>query len=141
METLVKVVPKFNIYIVDNDYYNGVSVKSSLEKSMGEEIAVKVFPDAEACQQEMKTKEERPTVVILEYTENKRLNLETGEHMVDFIKRMSPDAVIIIFSDRSNSERALQALAHGAHDFVIKDQFMHQHILTSVKKSLHPAKM
>ncbi len=141
METLVRIVQRYNIYIIDNDYYNGLSVQHSLEKSLGAEVGVKVFPDAESFVQAMQDGEEDPAVVILEYTENRRFNLEQGKHMVDHIKEQAPCAAIIIFSDKMNSERAVKALAYGAHDFVMKDQFLHEHILSSVKKCLHPAKM
>lgn len=141
METLLKIVPKFHLFIVDNDYYNGLTVKQCLEENLGEEITVRVFPDAESCLQTMQRTQEKPAVVILEYSENKRLNDERGEHMVDKVKELSPEAAIIICSDKRNSEHAIKALAYGANDFVIKDRFQHEHILSAVKKSLHPAKM
>lgn len=141
MDTLVKIIPKFKIHIVDNDYTNGLSVKTSLEKSLGPEVSVQVFPNAESCLEVIKKSEEKPAVVLIEYTENKRLNDEQGAHMVDHVKKLSAEAAIIVFADKANSARATKALAYGAHDFVIKDQFFHEHILSAVKKSLHPAKM
>lgn len=141
METLLKIVPKFHVFIVDNDYYNGLTVKQCLEENLDDEVLVRVFPDAESCLSEMQRSGDKPAVVILEYTENKRLNEEKGEHMVDKLKDLSPDAAIIIYADKTNSDNAIQALAHGAHDFVVKDQFQHDHLLSAVKKSLHPAKM
>ncbi len=141
MDALLKIVPKFSIYIVDNDYTNGLSVKGSLEKSLGDEVSIQVFPDAESCLAALQLTDQKPSVVIVEYTENKRLNEEKGLHMVDQIKKISSEAAIIVFSDKSNSARATKALAYGAHDFVIKDQFQHEHILSAVKKCLHPAKM
>jgi DNA-binding NtrC family response regulator len=140
MDTLLKIMPKYNVFIVDNDYYNGLEVRGMLQENLGEEVLVRVFPNAEACIAAMRAKE-KPSVVILEYTENKRQNEENGQHLVDQIKALSPDAAIIIFADKNNSGRAAKALAYGAHDFVLKDQFMREHMLTAVKKSLHPAKM
>lgn len=141
METLVKIVPKYNVFIVDNDYYNGLDVKNTLQENLGDEVEVCVFPDAESCLSSLHSRKEKPSVVILEYIENKRLNEEKGEHMVDKVKKLSPDAAIIIFADKTNSGRAAKALAYGAHDFVLKDQFLHEHLLSAVKKGLHPAKM
>lgn len=141
MDTLLKIVPKFSVYIVDNDYSNGLSVKGSLEKSLGDQVSIQVFPDAESCLATLQVNDNKPAVVIVEYVENKRLNEEKGLHMVDQIKKISSDAAIIIFADKTNSARATKALAYGAHEFVIKDQFQHEHILSAVKKCLHPAKM
>jgi len=141
METLVKIVPKFYVYIVDPNYYDGVSLKKSLEKSFEEEVVIKAFSDAESCLRVMEGGEEKPNVVILEYTENRRLNETCGEHMVDCIKKLYPDTAIIILSDKENSDKAIKILAYGAHDFVVKDRFLDEHILSAVKKSLHPAKM
>jgi DNA-binding NarL/FixJ family response regulator len=141
METLVKIVPKYNVFIVDNDYYNGLDVKNTLQENLGEEVMIRVFPEAESCLTAINTSKEKPSVVILEYAENKRLNEQKGEHMVDQVKKLSPKAAIIICSNKDNSGRATKALAYGAHDFVLKDQFLHEHLLSAVKKGLHPARM
>jgi hypothetical protein len=35
----------------------------------------------------------------------------------------------------------MKALAHGAHDFVLKDKFAADHVVSSVRKALNPPKL
>jgi len=141
MATLHNTIPKFTVFVVDADHHSSISIQSSLEAGLGDEVAIKVFSNGESCLAEMNDHGQKPSVVILEYSENKRLNATCGEHMVDCIKKLSPESAIIILSDKANSDRAIKTLAYGAHDFVVKDRFLNEHIFSSVKKSLHPAKM
>jgi len=143
MKTLLKVAQKVkaNLFIVDGDYFYGQSLKSTLIEKLNDELSIKVFLNAESCLHQIMYSDEKPDIVILDHFENKKLNDQNNDHTVDYMQNMKPDVAIIILSDNDSFDRAIKALAYGANDFVIKDQFAHQHIYNAVKKCLHPAKV
>ncbi|HEY0030142.1 MAG TPA: response regulator [Bacteroidia bacterium] len=132
---------EFNLFIVDNNTEHNQSIKAFLESKLEENIIITSFQNLEACLHVMNGKSSKPDVVILDNSENKELDKETGEHTVDYIKRIHPSATIIMISEEEHSIRAMKALGFGAHNFVIKNQFSHEHILSSVRKCLHPVKV
>jgi DNA-binding NarL/FixJ family response regulator len=141
MQTLIKLIPEISLFIVDNDYLFGMSVKRFLENQIGENIAITVFQNAETCLVVMKSREDKPALVILDYSENKDLHKRSTEQTIKQIKELNPGAVIIVLSDRADSLQATMALARGAQYFVLKDQFANEHIFSAVTKCLHPAKV
>lgn len=142
METVVKIIPKINLFIVGNDdYYYGMSVKDSLEKKFGNEVFINAFPDSDSCLHLMHNSDEKPDIVLLDYSENKELNKKTGDHVMDYIKKICPETSIIILADIEHSGRAVKALGYGAHHFVMKDQFAHEQIFNTVVKCLYPSKI
>jgi DNA-binding NtrC family response regulator len=132
---------KINLFIVDDDVQYGQSLKDSLEKEFQEKVDVRVFPTGESMIEEIEIAEKKPQVVLLDYLGNKPLNPNSDKHIVDDISRVSPNTGIIMLSDKKYEDRAMKALAYGAHDFVVKDKFTHEHVLTSVKKALNPPKL
>jgi DNA-binding NarL/FixJ family response regulator len=141
MQALMKLVQEISLFIVDNDYLFGMSVKRFLENQIGESIAITVFQDTETCLLVMKSRGEKPHLVILDYSENSDLNKKNTEQTIKHIKELNPDTVIIVLSDKADSLKATMALARGAQYFVLKDQFANEHIFSAVTKCLHPAKV
>ncbi len=132
---------KINLFIVDDDELYGQSLKDSLEKEFHDRLEVKVFPTGESAVQEIQNAEKKPQVVLLDYLGNKQLNAKSDKHTVDDISKISPNTGIIMISDKKYEDRAMKALAHGAHDYVVKDKFALEHVVNSVKKALNPPKL
>jgi DNA-binding NtrC family response regulator len=131
---------KVNVYIVDHDVEYRTSLKDSLEKEFYETMNVKTFTTGEALIHEIKKAQKKPNVILLDYLGNRHLNLNSVKHIVDDISRISPGTGIIMLSHKEYEEQAMKALAYGAHDYVVKDKFTHEHVLNSVKKALNPPK-
>ena len=140
MEAIVKLVPKHNLYIVDDNHY-ATGIKHSVEKQFGKEVNVNIFNTIESSIDAIKKSKDFPHVILIDYSKNKRIIDEQNEYAVDVIQRISPDTQIVILSSENTKETALKVLGYGAHCFVLKDQFALEHINTTLEKCFHPAKV
>ena len=140
IEETPHLLKKIKLFIVDEDLQYVKNIKDFLEKEFREPLNVKSFPTGESALEEIKKIDEKPEVVVLDYLGNKQLDTKNEKHTVDDISNISPDTGIIIISDKKYENRAMKALAHGAHDFIVKDKFTLKHLLNSIKKVLHPPK-
>jgi len=141
MDSIIKIIPKQDLYIVDNDYYYALTVKYSLNKKFGEEVSVHVFRSVESFLQEIKRAAGKPRIVLMDHEQNKEIISENVKYALDAILKISKETTIIILSDEENKDHAVKTLAHGAHAFVVKDQFAFEHIYSTVEKCLHPVKV
>jgi DNA-binding NarL/FixJ family response regulator len=141
LERVIKPVKEIDLFIVDRDLQFGQTIKDSLEKEFHEHLFVKYFLTGESLIEEISRSVKKPNIVILDYFGNKSLNKQYEKHTVDAISVLSPDTGIIIVSDKMHEDRAMKALAHGAHDFVLKDKFAVGHLVNAVKKVLNPPKL
>ena len=69
------------------------------------------------------------------------LDKDNRADVLSSFQKLSPGLLIIIISNRKNTECSQKALAQGAQDFVTKDQFSNEHIFASIEKCLHPSKV
>jgi len=127
---------EIDLFIIDDQKY-GKEIKRLIEERIPENVNVKIFSSGESVLREIRNNEKKPRIVLLDYTRNK---MNSRDHAVDHILENSPDTDVIMLSDKEYKDRALKALGYGAHDYVEKDQFAHDHILDSVKTALHPSK-
>lgn len=141
MNSLKTKTNKHSLYIIDADHYYALTVKQSLIKKYGEDIRVEVFKNAESALEEMKRTINKPHVVLIDYLQSKESANENGEYVIETIKKISPDAILVILSSEKNEDNALRLLAHGAQRFVLKDQFALDHIYIAVENCLHPSKV
>jgi DNA-binding NtrC family response regulator len=131
---------RVNLFIIDNDLQYSQSLKGSLEKELYNQVNVKVFPTGESALEEIKKMEEKPHVVLLDYLTNKIYHQKSGKYIVNSIAKICPNTSIIIISEKNDEKEALKTLEYGAHDCIVKDKFAFIHVITSVKKALHPPK-
>lgn len=131
---------KLNIFIVDNDVQYRQSLKESLENEFSTYLNIYLFSTGESALAELENMKEKPQVILLDYMINKASNIHCGKHAVDQISDLCPNSSIIMIADKNYEQEALLAIEYGAHDLIIKDQFIFDHIITSVKKALHPPK-
>jgi DNA-binding NtrC family response regulator len=141
METLIKNAIKTNLFVVDEDYTFRVSLKNSLKEKYGDDINVSVFPDSKSCFNAIRTTEEKPDIMVLNYCENMQLDKSNRDDALSSFQKLSPHSLIIIISNRKNVECAQKALSQGAQDFVIKDQFANEHVFAAIQKCLHPSRI
>ncbi|HWY35468.1 MAG TPA: hypothetical protein VNX68_12555, partial [Nitrosopumilaceae archaeon] len=129
-----------HLYIVSDSQY-ALNVKKSLQKKFGEEVFLTVFHDAESSLEGLRKSMDKPHLVLLDYEQNKKMPGKDQEYVVNIMQNINPDTKIIILADEKNREAGARVLAHGAHGFVIKDQFALEHINAVVEKCFHPALM
>ena len=141
MKPIVKIIPTHSLHIVDENEQYAHAVKHSLEEKFEGKVSVSVFRNAETSLESIKKLTDKPHVVLMDHAQNKEIPKENGRNTIEAIQQISPDTRIVILSDEENKEHAAKALAHGASDFVIKDQFSLEHIFTAVSKCLYPTKV
>ncbi len=127
-----------HVFIIDDDVEYGQALKSSLEKEFQERFEVTFFHTGESALAEIKSGGIKPHIVLLDYILNTTLDPNSDKHTVDMISKASPKTSIIMLSDKEHTDRAMQALAHGAFDYVLKDKFIQEHVINSIKKALNP---
>jgi len=129
---------RVNLFIIDNDIQYSQSLKGLLEKELYNQVNVKVFPTGESALEEIKKMEEKPSVILLDYLTNKIYHEKSGKYIVNSIAKTCPNTGIILISEKNDEKEAFKTLQYGAHDCVVKDKFAFVHVITSIKKTLHP---
>lgn len=113
----------FSVYIVeDNDWYNKLLVHSV---SLNPDIDIRSFQNGSDF---LKNLEERPNVVTLDY----RLPDFTGRDLLEKIKNFDPSIEVIVISEQSDIETALDLLRAGAYDYLVKSDDIKQRLLNCI---------
>lgn len=113
----------FNIFVVeDNEWYNKLLVHTL---SLNPEYTVKSFFSGEDM---MKQLTESIHVVTLDY----RLPDTTGDVLLKKIKEASPNTEVIIISEQSDIETAVELLKLGAYDYLVKSEDIRDRLWNAV---------
>lgn len=113
----------FNIFVVeDNEWYNKLLVHTL---SLNPEYTVKSFFSGEGM---MKQLTESIHVVTLDY----RLPDTTGDVLLKKIKEVSPNTEVIIISEQSDIETAVELLKSGAYDYLVKSEDIRDRLWNAV---------
>lgn len=119
----------FNVFVVeDNEWYNKLLVHTL---SLNPEYTVKSFFSGEDM---MKQLTESIHVVTLDY----RLPDTTGDVLLKKIKEVSPNTEVIIISEQSDIETAVELLKLGAYDYLVKSEDVRDrlwHAVNNVRKN------
>lgn len=113
----------FNIFVVeDNEWYNKLLVHTL---SLNPEYTVKSFFSGEELLKELS---ELTHVVTLDY----RLPDTTGDELLKKIKNISPNTEVIIISEQSEIETAVELLKLGAYDYLVKSDDIRDRLWNAV---------
>jgi len=117
----------YKAFIVeDNEWYNKLLVHCL---SQNPDIEVKNFFNGNDF---LKALHENPQVVTLDY----KLPDLDGAVLLKKIKEYNPNIEVIIISDQSDIEVAVELLKHGAYDYLVKSPDMHSRIFNNVNNVL-----
>jgi DNA-binding NtrC family response regulator len=114
---------EIKIFIVDDDKLLRNAVKNQI-RSHFSEYNIQVLPFYAGEQLECMI-ENQPDIAIVDYdfslTPQSCMN---GINIIDLLKKHSPETEIILFTGEDNTRLAVEALDHGAHDYVVKNELM-----------------
>jgi two-component system, NtrC family, response regulator AtoC len=118
---------QYKAFIVeDNEWYNKLLVHCL---SQNPDIEVRSFFNGNDF---LKALNENPQVVTLDY----KLPDLDGAIILNKIKEYNPNIEVIIISDQSDIEVAVELLKHGAYDYLVKSPDMHSRIFNNVNNVL-----
>ncbi len=101
----------FTIFVVEDDEWYRKLLVYTLE--LNPDYKVMSFEDGKSLQAALK---EKPNVITLDY----RLPDTNGEELLKKIKEFDPDIKVIIISEQSEIDTAVELLKNGAYDYITK---------------------
>jgi DNA-binding NtrC family response regulator len=124
-----------SILIIDEDHMLATALKSDLERTFrNHDLQISLFETGEAGKVHIAAK---PDLVIVDYDLNsKDRNAMNGLKIVDIVKQESPDTEVILFTAAEHADIAVKALQHGAHDYIVKNDYMFRKLNMSVMQCL-----
>jgi DNA-binding NtrC family response regulator len=123
-----------NILIIDGDKMLATALKSDLEKTFPDHnLQISLFETGEESMAHISAK---PDLVIVDYYFSGNSNAMNGLKIVDLIKQESPDTELILFAGEEQADIALKAMQHGAHDYIVKNDYMFRKLNLSVSQCL-----
>ncbi len=106
------------IFIVDDDEMTSVMLKDHL--NINPLNKVKVFSTGEECIRHL---DQNPNVIILDYNLNAiDSNAADGLEILKQIKKIDRDICVIMLSSQEHYGKALQTIAKGAMEYVVKEK-------------------
>jgi len=106
-----------NIFVVDDDKMFATMLADHLEEQGG--YTVTTFATGEECLERLG---ERPDVIILDYYLDSNVpGAKNGLEILQTIHKNAPDQKVIMLSAQEHYGVALQTIASGAVQYVIKD--------------------
>ena len=110
------VKPK-KIFIVEEDALFASELKSYLIDKSGHEVHS--FNDCADC---LATMTDKPHILVLDnHLNNTQKDKATDMHLLDIIRKDYPDVHVIVLAKDEGYGTAMQAILHGAEQYVIRD--------------------
>jgi two-component system OmpR family response regulator len=117
------------IFIVDDDPIINLLV---MKRFASEGFLVESFRYGEDCLKEI---HRNPDLIILDYYfMSDSLEVMNGMEVFDKIKELKPQIPVIILSGQEKGEIVLELARKGITDYVIKDNFLIENLLISMKE-------
>ena len=129
-----------SIFIVDDDKVLSTVLKNEIRRNFPQEnIVIYTFEVGELCESFMGNK---PDIAIVDYHMNSYFkDAIDGIKVIDLFKKESPDTNVILFTKEENIGLAVEAFEHGAHDYVVKNEFMFRRLNVALVQCLKLRKM
>ncbi|RKQ50679.1 DNA-binding NtrC family response regulator [Roseivirga pacifica] len=115
----------FSIYVVEDDEWYRKLLVYTLE--LNPDFAVKAFEDGESLLAAVKA--DPPQVLTLDY----RLPDTNGEELLKKIVTVSPNTKVIVISEQSEIETAVNLLKLGAYDYIAKTKDIKERLHNIIK--------
>ena len=113
----------FTLFVVEDDEWYNNLITYTL--SLNPEHVVKNFRNAADF---LNALQEKPDVITLDF----RLPDTTGLDLLRLIKATHPDAEVIVISEQSNVETAVELLKEGAYDYLVKSTDIRDRLLNLI---------
>jgi DNA-binding NarL/FixJ family response regulator len=118
------------IFIADEDELVNMALRHEIEKAFATHvITILTFSSVSECGLFMK---QRPEIVIMDSRLNDSSRDKNGVTLIDKIKADNPRTQVIMLSVEESIEVAVKALHHGAHDYIVKNEFMFKKLRLSL---------
>lgn len=113
---------QLNIFIVDDNKVFSLALEADIETAFQKlPIKLHLFETGEQCME--KFKQLIPQIVILDYFLNSTApDAADGIEVLNRIKKEFPKTNVIILTSNDNLDIAVQAMQHGASDYVVKTE-------------------
>jgi len=126
---------EISIFIVDDDKILSTVLKNEIRRNFPQEnMMIYTFEAGELCESFIGNK---PHIAIVDYHMNSRFkDAINGIEVIDLFKKESPDTNVILFTNEENIGLAVEAFEHGAHDYVVKNEFMFRRLNVALVQCL-----
>lgn len=124
------------MFIIDDDKMLTTALKSTLERAFEDhDLQISVFATGEESKEHIP---EKPDLVILDYYPNsKNWGAMNTVEIIDLVRQKSPDTEVILIAGEEHSENiAGKAMQHGAHDYIMKDDYLFRKLNMAVLQCL-----
>lgn len=121
------------VYIVDDDKMYSNALKHYLETSCSDlNLHIEQFIVGETL---LMSIDKKPNIIILDYHLNSKFyDAVNGLEILKEIKRVSPDSKVIVVSGQDQVNIAVEAIAKGATDYIVKNKEAYEKIKTTIIK-------
>lgn len=113
------------VYVVDDDLMFQRLLRMRLESDYP---GLEVFSSGEGILDSLRTGR-KPDIVVLDYD----LGSMTGLEVMKQIRQINPFVRVILFSAQEAVEIAVNAIKHGAYDYIVKDNKAIDNLLFSIR--------
>jgi DNA-binding NtrC family response regulator len=125
-----------SMFIIDDDKMLATALKSDLERTFSDhDLQISVFATGEESREHIPGK---PDLVILDYYPNsKNHEAMNSVEIIDLVRQKSSDTEVILISGEEHIDNiAGKAMEHGAHDYIMKDDYLFRKLNLSVLQCL-----
>jgi len=130
---------EYSVVLVDDDNMFLVSLKNSLHQQFGSQLKISGYDSGEEFIRNINS---TPDIIILDYYLNNDENpdIMNGMHVLDEIKAVSKDTIVIMLSGQDNVQVAIDTLKNGAYEYIAKSESTFVRIQNSVKNAIEKIK-
>jgi two-component system OmpR family response regulator len=115
----MKTSSELSVFLVDDDKLFLTSLTHQLKTMFKSKTKIMAFTTGEEC---LKHLEERPDIIILDYYLNSKFkDAMNGLEILKKIVHANPESKVIMLSAQEKMEVAVDAIKHGAYDYIIKN--------------------
>ncbi len=124
-----------SIFIIYDDKMLATALKSDLKRTFEDHnLTISLFGTGEESEDRIS---ENPDVVIVDYYLNsKSREVMNGVNIINLVKQKSPDTEVIIFTAEEHADIAVRTMHHGAHDYIVKNDYMFRKLNMAVLQCL-----
>jgi two-component system OmpR family response regulator len=107
-----------SVVLVDDDKLFTTALRHHLSRSFNAS-SIQTFTTGEQCLKDLKDK---PDILLLDYFLNSNTSgAMDGLQVLKWMTKISPSTKVIMLSSQDKIEVALDAMKHGAYEYIVKD--------------------
>lgn len=134
-----------NLFIIEDNALYATALKQFLQTNLENftyAVSITEFKTSESCTEALnKNKHIKPDIIILDYfLNNQSTEAMNGLNAMFHLKIFHPEVEVIFLSSQDKMEVAVESLRTGAFDYIVKDEFAFQNVLSSVRECLDEKK-